>query len=91
MQSDHDRLVAIHAMLDPSGQSEKSIEELLSERLSERYTLEEAKSALALRKCRDFGHDLDVVQSSVGKSGYIPLTVTCDRCDKAWKVVPYES
>lgn len=75
--SDHDRLVAIHTILDPKGDSLKSTEELIAER----YTLEEAQKIINERNCKLLGHEYEIVISD-----YEPVRMICTRCERAWEV-----
>lgn len=51
------------------------------------YTLDEARTELALQQCREFGHDWSVVapRTFADPCG-TPIEVRCDRCRQFYKV-----
>lgn len=49
----------------------------------QKYTLEEAQQLLSQQYCATYGHD----QTNTTVDGEL-VRIVCERCSKAWKVVP---
>ncbi|TQN30597.1 hypothetical protein FHX37_0479 [Haloactinospora alba] len=53
-----------------------------------RYTLAEAERELAHRKCRNEGHDLELLDHRTMGGDHAPTGVHCDRCGRHWHISP---